>query len=166
MDAHNPGEIRSSLSILIIKLISAVLLINLAYIAVSYALTVQFDIPSEWNHHISVGLVLFQLLKAIVEVVLVVYITLDWYNRAYEFVGQNLIIRHGSLRVTEDIHELKHLRLASIKQSFPGKIFHFGNIELLSSMPGGSQGTISLYGVANPDQFEPLIKACITGASL
>lgn len=165
MESHNPGPIRSSLAILVIKLILVVALAELAYTGVFYLLTLQFAVPIDWHHHISVGLVVLQLFKIIFEVSLVVFVTLDWYNRVYEFTEQNLIIKRGLMRVNEDIHELKHLRLASIKQSVLGKMLGFGNIDLVSSMPGGSQGVVSLYGISNPSQFEPVIKACLRRGS-
>lgn len=166
MKTHNPGPIRSSLAILIIKLVCVVLLADLAYMVVSYILTLQLELSSLWHHRVSAGLVVLQLLKVILEVALIFYVTLDWFNHVYEFTEQNLIIRRGAMRKTEEIYELKHLRLASIKQTFSGKILGFGNIELVSSIPGSSEGKILLYGVANPSTYEPIIKACLAGVSL
>ncbi len=165
MESHNPGPIRSSLAILAIKLILVVMLADIGYALVFYLLTLQFAVPLDWHHHISVGLAALQLFKIIMEVALVVFVTLDWSNMVYEFSGQNLVIKHGFWRATEDIHELKHLRLAHIKQSLIGKFLGFGDIVLISSMPGSDQGKVVLYGVANPVRFDPIIKACLAQGS-
>jgi uncharacterized membrane protein YdbT with pleckstrin-like domain len=154
--AYNTNPVRSSAAILVFKLILVVLIVDIAYGIVDYALNLYLSIPLEWHHHLSVGLVALLAVKTMLEVGLILYVALDWVHRTFQLHGQNLIIMHGLWRASEEAYELRALRLVSITESTWSRLLGFGNIVLSSSEPG-REGTISLVNISNPHQFESML---------
>lgn len=160
---YHTGVIRSSVAVLVFKLILAVAIVDVAYGLVDSALNLYLSIPLEWHHHLSVGLVALLAFKMILEVVLILYVALDWTHRTFEFKGQNFIIKRGLWTGDEEVYELDNLRLISIKESGWSRLLGFGNIMLWSNEPG-HKGTIPIMNVSNPHQYESVFKRSIGAA--
>ncbi len=150
--------IRGSIVILAAKLILTLLLFDWIYLGAYYILNLAFDIPFEWHHHISAVLFGSHLIKNVLEISFILYLTLSWANNMYLLTGKHLIRRRGIFGTQEDIFHFDNIRSISIYQSFLGKLFNYGDITLKTSASGGYQGDVIISEVSNPQKYEEILK--------
>lgn len=151
--------IRGSLVILVFRLFLALLLIEVVYAAVYYFLSIQFNIPYDWHHHVSFGLFLLLSLKLVAQAYLIILVTLSWANRAYLLTVKHLVTREGVFSLKENIHDFDNIDSISINQSFLGRLFNFGDISINSDKEDSNR---SMIGIPNPRKYERLLKNCIS----
>lgn len=108
---HEEGQcehapIRGSLFILVAKLLVILILFELLYGAIFYVLTLGIPLPFDLHHHKDVVILVFEILKILIQVFLIVNITLSWANNVYylDVNSKRLIKRTGIINLKEDIY--------------------------------------------------------------
>lgn len=155
---HELEPIRGSILILVAKLATALLLLDLLYVGIYYLLTLGFELPFNLHHHISLLLLFVFFLKFFMQLFLILNVTLSWANSAYYLAGKHLIRKSGILHIQEDVFHFDNIRSISINQSFLGKLFNYGDITVKTSASGGYQGDIVMTEIANPKKYEAVLR--------
>lgn len=150
--------IRGSIVTLVVKLAMLLFLFEVLYAAIYYFVNLGFSLPFDLHHHIAWSLFAFEILKILMELYLIVYVTLAWANNAYYLAGKHLIRRKGIVHVEEDVFHFDNIRSISVDQSFLGRIFHYGDITLKTSASGGYQGDIVMMEIADPKRYEEKLR--------
>lgn len=65
---------------------------------------------------------------------------------------------YALLNCSEKIYDLDIIRSVSIDQSWLGKIFKYGTMNIEISASGGYTDQITLFGVANPQKYENMLR--------
>lgn len=151
MDDSSPElkiePIKGSLTLLILKLVLAMVISEFIYTVIFYLTNLKLVGPGNFqylfHHHITI-----------------IFLTLNWMNSVYYLADNHLIERKGVLKVWENTYDLDNIRSVSVNQSLIGKIFNFGDVALKMSASGGYQGDVVLKEIANPHQYCQLIKKC------
>ncbi len=156
---HAP--IRGSYTIFVAKLLLTLFLFEIIYAAIFYFLTLGVFFPFDLHHHISVGILILEVMKILIQVFLIFYVTLSWTSNVYYINGKHLIKRSGILNTEEDIYEFDTVRSIAVNQSFLGRLFHYGDIYLKTSASGGYQVIVTMTGIQNPHKYEQMIKQCL-----
>lgn len=156
---HAP--IRGSYIIFVAKLLLTLFLFEIIYAAIFYFLTLGVFFPFDLHHHISIGIFILEIMKILIQVFLIFYVSLSWASNVYYISGKHLIKRSGILNTEEDIYEFDTVRSVAVNQSFLGRLFHYGDITLKTSASGGYQVIVTIAGVQDPRKYEQRIKQCL-----
>lgn len=165
---HEEGQcehapIRGSLFILVAKLLVILLLFELLYGVIFYVLTLGIPLPFDLHHHIDVVILVFEILKILIQVFLIANITLSWANNVYylDVSGKRLIKRTGIISLKEDVYDLNIARSLAVSQSWIGRLFHYGDVTLKTSASGGYQEIVTIAEIQDPQKYEQAIKQCL-----
>lgn len=152
--------IRESVVILVAKLATALILFELLYGAVFYALNLEFTLPFDLHHHISVAIFILGIVKLVFQVILIISVTLSWTNTAYYIAraGKHIIRRRGIIHIDEDVLHFANMRSVSFSQSFLGRIFNFGDVTIKMNMIESDEGDIFMMGISNPKKYERMLR--------
>lgn len=88
----------------------------------------------------------------------------NFFNRipmggnSYQITNRHLIHSMGIMNCTEKIYDLNIIRSISIEQSWIGKIFKYGTVNIEISASGGYTDQVTLFGVPNPQQYENMLR--------
>lgn len=156
---HDLEPIRGSIVTLTIKLLLTLILIEGLYSAIFAVMQVGLDVPFDWHHHISLGLLIFNGVKIIFELGFILYLLMQWMGQSYFLTGKHIIKRVGILTSREEIFHFENIRSISVEQSFLGKFFNYGDITFTTSAAGGYQGDVVLSNIENPHKYEAKLKA-------
>lgn len=158
---HAP--IRGSIFILVAKLLVTLLLFESIYVVVYYFLFLGIPLPFDLHHHVAVVVLVIAAFKILIQVFLILNVTLAWANNVYYMNGEgkHLIKRTGIINIKEDVYEFNTVRSLTVNQSWLGRIFHYGDVELKTSASGGYQVIVSINGIQNPQKYEEMIKQCL-----
>lgn len=156
---HAP--IRGSITILVVKLLAALLLFEILYVGIYYVLMVGIPLPFDIHHHISLVLFLLIIIKILTQAFLIMFVILSWTNSIYYISGKYLIKRTGIINTNEDTYEFNTVRSVTMNQSLLGRIFHYGDVTLKTSASGGYQVIVTITGISNPLKYEQMIKQCL-----
>lgn len=151
-------QIRGSIVFVVIKLIVILLFFETIYELLFYFLSIQFALPIDWHHHISVGLLAVSFLKVLMEVYFITSVFLSWAGNVWFLTGKHIIKRTGILYTQEDVYHFDNIRSISIEQSIMGKFFNYGDISIKTSASGGYQGDVVLFQIDNPQKYEAILK--------
>lgn len=152
--------IRESPFILGFKIIALLALFEIAYLIIFFFLNVQFQIPYNLHHHLSVGFLLFASTKIFLEMYFILFLVLSWANNVYYLTDKHIIKRAGVLGSKEKVYDYDIIRSITVNQPFLGKLFNFGSISLSTSASGGYQAEITLTNILDPQKYEQRIKDC------
>lgn len=155
---HDFQQIRSSISILAMKLLLLLFLFEVIYAILFYVLTLAFNLPLEWHHHSSIILLVINGFKIIVEFFFILYLFFQWEGISYFITKKHIIKRVGIFNSKEEIFHFENIRTITVKQSFLGKILHYGDIELKTSASGGYQEELVLVAINDPYKYEAHLK--------
>ena len=150
--------VRGSIAILIVKLLMILVLFDGIYSLIFYLLTLGISLPFDLHHHISELLFGLQLIKNILQMVLLLYVVLGWANNLYFFTDRHIVKRTGTLHVNEEMYHYDNIRSITINQSWLGKLFHYGDIILKTSASGGYQDDIVLTEIENPQKYQSMLR--------
>ena len=151
-------QIRGSIIVVVVKLIIILIIFEAIYELFFYFLSIQFALPIDWHHHISVGLLIMSMMKVLLEVYFITSVFLAWAGNVWLLTGKHIIRRTGIFHTQEDVYHFDNLRTISVEQSLLGKIFNYGDITIKISASGGYQGDVSLSQIENPHMYETMIK--------
>ncbi len=155
---HDLEPIRSSVTILAMKLLVLLFVFEGLYIALFYFLNVFFNLPLEWHHHSSIILLLINGLKIFLEFLFILYLFFQWSGTIYFITKKHIIKRVGIINSREEVFHFDNIRSIAVNQSFLGKLFNYGDIELKTSASGGYQAALILAGIDRPHKYETLLK--------
>jgi len=155
---HDLEPIRRSIATLAMKLLVLLLIFEGLYEGLLYVLTLAFNIPLDWHHHFSVILLVINGLKIILEFLFILKLFIQWAGTSYLISKKHLIKRIGIINIREEISHFDDIRSITVSQSILGKLFNYGNIELITSASGGYQTTLVLAGINNPYKYETILK--------
>ncbi len=157
---HELEPIRGSITILTVKLLVLLVVFDGLYTFIFYVLNLGIPLPFDLQHHIHISEALFglQLINIIFQVVLLLNIILAWATDMYFLTEKHIIRRSGILHISEETYHYENIRSIAIKQSWLGKLFHYGDIFLKISASGGYQEDILLAGVENPQKYQAILK--------
>ncbi len=156
---HDLEPIRGSIVTLAIKLLLTLILFESLYSALFAVMQVGLELPFDWHHHISLGLLIISGAKIIFEFGFILYLLMQWTGKSYFLTGKHIIKRVGILTSREEIYHFDNIRSISVEQSFLGKFFNYGDITLKTSASGGYQGDVILSNIENPHKYETKLKA-------
>lgn len=153
-----PEQIRGSFVIVVIKLVIILLIFEAAYEFLFYLLNIQFALPIDWHHHISIGLFVLSLLKIFIEVYFITSLFLSWIGNVWLFTDKHIVKRTGVFHTQENVYHFDNIRSISVKQSFIGKLLNYGDIITEISASGGYHSSVVLYHIDNPREYEAIFK--------
>lgn len=107
----------------------------------------------EWHDSYILFLLLANTVKYFVLSGFIIQLFSDWAGRAYYLSGHHLIERLGLVNITETTYELSQVKSVILKQSWVGRRFNFGTIQL-SFAGGGKEKEVILRDVNNPMRYK------------
>ncbi len=115
------------------------------------------SLPLNFHHHAFFLMFLLGLLKTIIQFSWISSSIISWATRTFTISKSQLTHRIGLLNIKETLHDLRNLRSVTIHQSWLGKIFHFGDVDIEISASGGFKEFIYLPAIAYPEQLQQLL---------
>lgn len=155
---HDLEPIRGSIAILAMKLLVLLFIFEVLYAALFYFLNVFFNLPFEWHHHSSIILLGINGIKIGLEFLFILYLFFQWAGTSYFITKKHIIKRIGIINSHEEVFHFDIIRSIAVSQSFLGKLFNYGDIELKTSASGGYQAVLILASIDNPHKYETLLK--------
>ena len=133
--------IRESLVVFIIKIASVLIFIDLFYVVLNFVLLRAFFLNHElpFNIHDQTAYILtfFHFVKTVLQVWGISAIVFRWIGNSYHITDKHIVHHQGVLNCIEKIYDLDIVRSISIQQSWLGKIFRFGTVNIEISASGG-----------------------------
>lgn len=155
---HDLEPIRSSVAILAMKLLVLLFMFEVSYAGLFYFLNIFFNLPLEWHHHSSIIMLGINGIKVGLELLFILYLFFQWAGTTYYLTKKHIIKRVGIISSREEVFHFDNIRSIAVNQSFLGKLFNYGDIELKTSASGGYQAALILASIDNPHKFETLLK--------
>ena len=156
--------IRTSIAIIVLHLIVLLLATDLIYTGINAILLRVFflnlTLPLDIHKFILLLLFILHITKTIFHITLTLVIVIRWINRTYQIEEKQLIKKEGLFSISEKIFDLNNIRSVTVRQSFLGKLFHFGDVTIETSASGGYMDKIVVSGIANPEIFETNLRRC------
>ena len=154
--------IRESIVLFVIKIASIIIFIDLVYTVFNFILLrtffLNFDLPFNLHNQTAYILTLLHLAKTVLQVWGISAIVFRWAGNSYFITEKHLVRHEGIINCTEKIYDLNIVRSVSMQQSWFGKVFKYGSVNIEISASGGYTDKITLTGVANPQQYEKLLR--------
>ncbi len=150
--------IRGSIILLFFRILLLTILFDFFYLLVAVLLNLTFEIPFDWHHHISLGLLIALLVQILLKSGIMFFLVLNWMSNTYILDLKHVIRKHGIFSNDEEIYRFDIVRSISINQSLMGKFFNYGSILLKTSASGGYQGDIEITEIDNPKNYEELLR--------
>ena len=154
--------IRESIVVFVIKIASILIFTDLVYAALNFILLRAFFLNHElpFNIHDSTAYILtfLHLIKTALQVWGVSTIVFRWIGNSYFITEKHLVHHEGILNCLEKIYDLDIVRSISIQQSWLGKLFKYGSVNIEISASGGYTDQVTLSGVSNPQQYEKMLR--------
>jgi len=154
--------IRESFVLFIIKIASVLIVTDLVYAALNLILLRAFFLNHElpFNIHDMTAYILtfLHLVKTALQVWGISTIVFRWVGNSYFITEKHLVRHEGILNCIEKIYDLDIVRSISIQQSWFGKIFKYGSVNIEISASGGYTDKVTLVGVSNPQQYEKMLR--------
>lgn len=165
-DASNQTSItepiRESLVLFMIKIAGVLIVTDTVYAVLSFVLLRAFFLNHElpFNIHDSTAYILtfIHLAKTVIQVWGISAIVFRWVGNSYHITPKHLIHHEGILNCIEKIYDLDIVRSISIQQSWLGKIFKYGTVNIEISASGGYTDQVTLSGVSKPQQYEKMLR--------
>ncbi len=74
------------------------------------------------------------IILSLFKITILIIIVLKWMNDYYEVIPGTLLSRSGIFSTTENTFSLDNIEMEEIKQSFLGRIFHYGSLEIYNPL--------------------------------
>ena len=88
------------------------------------------------------------------EMVIIIFIVLNWVNEQFEIRNDEIIHRRGILRIREDVHSFRNFSSVTINQSLWGRIINYGTIKLYNP---ALNHTLFLSRIHNPHKIKNIL---------
>lgn len=154
--------IRESLVLFIFKIASILILTNLVYMGLSFVLLRAFflnhELPFNIHDNTAYVLTLLHLATTAFQVWGISSIVFRWVGNSHRITPKHLVQREGIMNCVEKIYDLDIVRSVSIHQSWIGKIFRYGTVNVEISASGGYTDQATLSGVSDPQQYEKMLR--------
>lgn len=147
-------NIRESIAILLVKLITADLILAVIILSI-YGLL--FLIEGSWFSSISTNLIFLILfsLNGFIKIFLSIYIILDWLNEYYEITPEYIYHKKGIIFRKVEQYRVDHIRRMDIQDSFFGEVLNFATISLYDIRLNKS---LDLYLIHDPNRYANILK--------
>ena len=153
--------IRESIILFISRIAWILIVMDLVYAAINFILLRAFflnhELPFNIHDYTAYILTFLHLVKTVLQVWGISAIVFRWVGNSYHITDRNLVHREGIINCIEKIYDLDIVRSVSIQQSWIGKIFKYGTINIEISASGGYTDQVTLSGVSNPQQYEKML---------
>jgi len=148
-------HITNSTAWLLLRLVTAIFLVETVY-AVFIMLSLA---PSFSVLHIeaTIGLWVLHTVKFIALIAVALMVITPWASTQYYLTGRQLIKYTGLSRRDEEAVDLDLLKTVALHQGWLGRIFNYGDINLVFSSSGYHR-ELRLYGIYNPKKYERLLR--------
>ncbi len=161
-----PGKlrepIRESLILFIIKIAAVLIVTDTIYAALNFVLLQAFFLnhvlPLNLHAFAPYILTILHLAKTVFQIWGISSIVSQWVGNSYQITKRHLVHNMGIMNYTEKIYDLNIIRSISIQQSWIGKIFKYGTVNIEISASGGYTDKVTLFGVPNPQQYENMLR--------
>lgn len=154
--------IRESLVLFMIKIAAVLIAADLVYAVVNFVLLRAFflnhELPFNIHDMTAYILTLIHLVKTALQVWGISTIVFQWVGNSYHITPKHLVHHQGIMNCIEKIYDLDIVRSISIQQSWLGKIFKYGTVNIEISASGGYTDQVTLFGVSNPQQYEKMLR--------
>lgn len=154
--------IRESLVLFVIKITTVLIVTDLIYAILNFILLRAFflnhELPFQMHSSAPYILTFLHLVKTTFQVWGISAIVLRWVGSSYHITDKHLVRREGIMNCIEKIYDLDIVRSVSIHQSWLGKIFRYGTVNIEISASGGYTDQVTLFGVSNPQQYEKMLR--------
>ncbi len=154
--------IRESVVLFVIKIATILIISDLVYAALNFVLLRAFFLNHElpFNIHDLTAYILtfLHLAKTTLQVWGISAIVFRWVGNSYHITQKHLVHHEGIINCIEKIYDLDIIRSISIQQSWLGKVFRYGSVNIEISASGGYTDQVTLNGVTNPQQYEKMLR--------
>ncbi len=148
-------HIRQSAVPLILRLIGLLFIIETAFVAL---LAGSAFLPLAATYHFESTSLLWLLdtVKFLLEIAGIITLVVPWATTTYYLSGDELVKLSGLTRLDEKIYDLQSLKSIELHQSWLGRIFNYGLIQLTLSSSGYSE-VVKLTDLQDPKKYERAI---------
>lgn len=101
---------------------------------------------------------LFYLLFQTVNVGVIIYILLDWYNRTYTIRDADMYLQSGVFSVQDELIQYDNMERVHLTQSLLGRVGNFGTIEIYNPL---LRGSTYLKDIPDPRMYAQKIQGFI-----
>ncbi len=154
--------IRESVVLFVIKIATVLITLDIIYAVLNFILLRSFFLNHElpFNLHIYTAYILtfLHILKTVLQVWGISSLVFRWIGNSYFITEKHLVHHEGILNCLEKIYDLDIVRSISIQQSWLGKVFRYGSVNIEISASGGYTDQVTLNGVSNPQQYEKMLR--------
>ena len=154
--------IRGSLGLFIIRIATILVVTDMGYAALNFIILRAFFLDHElpFNIHDLTAYILtfVHLIKTALQVWGVSAIVFRWLGNSYRITQKHLVHHAGIINCVEKIYDLDIVRSISRRQSWSGKLFKYGSVNIEISASGGYTDQITLNGVTNPQLYEKMLR--------
>ncbi|MCL5797364.1 MAG: PH domain-containing protein [Patescibacteria group bacterium] len=154
--------IRESLVLFVIKIALILIVTDLVYATLNFVLLRAFflnhELPFRMHSFAPYVLTFLHLVKTTLQVWGISAIVFRWVGNSYHITDKHLVHHEGVINCNEKIYDLDIVRSVSIQQSWLGKIFRYGTVNIEISASGGYTDQVTLFGVSNPQQYEKMLR--------
>lgn len=154
--------IRESLVVFILKIASVLIVADMVYAILNFVLLRAFflnhELPFNIHDMTAYILTLLHIAKTALQVWGISTIVFRWVGNSYHITDKHLVHHEGIMNCVEKIYDLDIVRSVSIQQSWLGKIFRYGTVNIEISASGGYTDQVTLFGVSNPQQYEKMLR--------
>ena len=98
------------------------------------------------------------LIFLIIKIIWIIQVTLTWANQYYELEPGQITYTKGTFYETKQIYSILNIQQITLKQSFLGKIFRFGSIQLYNPY---LKKYFYMTQIQDPKKYVKLIGDCI-----
>ncbi len=160
--SRSTEPIRESLILFILKIATILIVTDTVYALLNFILLQAFflnhELPLSMHQYAPYILTFLHLAKTTLQVWGISSIVFRWVGNSYHITKRHLIHQEGIMNCSEKIYDLDIIRSISIEQSWLGKIFKYGTVSIEISASGGYTDQVTLFGVANPQQYENMLR--------
>ncbi|MBP7774467.1 PH domain-containing protein [Candidatus Woesebacteria bacterium] len=150
-------EIRESIWSLASRLFAFELLIGL--LGLSFRIPILWLMPNiETGWGTIIIYIIIYLIIQIINVSILVFLILNWYNRTYIFRGKDLLFRWGILSTTDKIFQFDNVEKVTIRQNLLGRIFNYGTIDIYNPLIKEDAYMVS---IPNPKHYADVIQGVV-----
>lgn len=151
---HNQpmGHLRPSVVVIVMRLLAALFMLNILFVALLLGFFGLNNLH-EWHSSYIIALVLFALVNLGMLSAIVLQLFAAWAGRNYYLIGHHLIERLGILNITEITHELSQVKSVVARQTWLGRRFNFGTIQLSFAGAGGDKEVV-IKDITDPNTYK------------
>lgn len=154
--------IRESLILFIIKIAAVLIVSDMVYAVINFILLQAFFLnhvlPLNLHEYAPSVLTVLHLVKTAFQVWGISLIVSQWVGNSYQITRRHLIHSMGIMNCTEKTYDLNIIRSISIQQSWVGKIFNYGTVNIEISASGGYTDQVTLFSVPTPKKYENMLR--------